>query len=332
MLEIAPGTEIALGTVASSVSFAAPLARVRRQVATGPHCAWVLADAGGTPLLLSILDPRWVATPGVFTDIEAAVARARTVTHKNLLVCHGVVPWERTHAVVWDDPGGKPLRDHLARMLGAGRAMDAARVQTIAAHASRAIGALHRVMPHGFVSLDTIHVGKGGRIFVGEAGVGAVVPRAPDYGRFHLAGLVPVPPECREGRRWDVRSDVYALAACCFELLTGQAPPSDGRPPFATVDVPIPDHLIAALSRALSPDPNARFESMRAFRAAVRGAPAPEQPRGSDPASAGGRPAADASRPIAAVAGGTAAHPRTPTLQPFGEGAPSGMGATSADA
>ena len=101
-------------------------------------------------------------------------------------------------------------------------------------------------------------------------------------------------PEQINGAKLDGRSDLYSLSISLYEMVTGRRP-FDGENTFAimaahmhTVPVPPVQHdprVPAALSdvilMGMAKDPNARFQSAGAFRAAlgrVLEAPAPAQP------------------------------------------------------
>ena len=90
----------------------------------------------------------------------------------------------------------------------------------------------------------------------------------------------------------DHRVDIYALAAITYEMLTGQ-PPFTGDNRFQLLykhghEAPIPPsvrnetiapHVEQAILRGLHKEPNARFESMAAFKSALLGDTEPTQKR-----------------------------------------------------
>ena len=100
-------------------------------------------------------------------------------------------------------------------------------------------------------------------------------------------------PEQVAGDAVDARADVYALAIVGYELITG-TPPFTGPtaqailtanlthepPPLTTVRRDVPPHVSAAIARALSKDPDARFRTATEFGEALARGPADPQRRG----------------------------------------------------
>lgn len=99
------------------------------------------------------------------------------------------------------------------------------------------------------------------------------------------------PPEQQSTAGLDVRSDIFALGATLFALLTGQTPPDAMRRQSGMAQLPAardlnPDvepYLSMAAARALSLNPAARFEDLNQFNKALErpygGAPQIGEPR-----------------------------------------------------
>ena len=106
------------------------------------------------------------------------------------------------------------------------------------------------------------------------------------------------PEQASGDKELDGRSDTFALACVLYELLAGE-PPFHGPTPQATLMrrftgpprnlrpvVQVPEHVEAALFRALARDPKERFATADEFAAALSGAPVPARAPDPKPAPA----------------------------------------------
>lgn len=79
----------------------------------------------------------------------------------------------------------------------------------------------------------------------------------------------------RGGRAGDTGSDIFALGCILFEMLTGrQALPAEAgqpAPPPSTITRGVPAELDPIVTRALAPDPGARYQSAATLSAELRG-------------------------------------------------------------
>lgn len=160
------------------------------------------------------------------------------------------------------------------------RAPDAVR---IAAGVLEALEVAHDAdLLHLGLDLDDVLIDLDGDVLVSNLGIGAAVTAArPPSEVARVLGDGVAPEQTTEGEV-DERTDVFAVGALLFELLTAQAPAGRSSPRQVRADVP--RSLDRAVARALAPDPSARFPSARAFAAALIGI---------TPGSSAGREAAD---------------------------------------
>lgn len=172
---------------------------------------------------------------------------------------------------------------------------------------ARGLAHVHR---HGVLHRDVkpsnIVVGQDGRAVLVDFGVAW----ADDLGALTRTGLVVgtpayFSPEQARGEPLDARSDVHALGATLFELLTGRPPYAEGPSPADTlrriIDQPapsaralapvVPPAVDAAVARALAKRRDQRVDDATAFAALLTAA------------LAEGTPRADARRPPPALVG-----------------------------
>ena len=122
---------------------------------------------------------------------------------------------------------------------------------------------------HGSVSPEVVWIAPMGRLWI--MGWEWAIPQSeippgvlPDFRTMALpnewpeGGWVPTP-----------LSDQWQLAAVCFEMLTGEAPPSSEVPPIQLLRPDAPQALAKVLDRALSVDPAERFPTVASMLRAV---------------------------------------------------------------
>ncbi len=156
---------------------------------------------------------------------------------------------------------------------------------------------VHRLgIVHRDLKPDNLMLTESGAIKVMDFGIA----RAADAARLTRTGLMVgtlryMAPEQMRGEPGDRRSDVYALGAVLYEMLTGRVPfaseseyeviraqVEEAPAPPSSLVPGLPAWLDAAVLRALAKDPAERFESAEAMRAVL---------------AAGGRPASQATMP-----------------------------------
>lgn len=237
---------------------------------------------------LKVLDPRAAALPGVTDRFRSAVAAAAAVGHPSLVGIlatgqAGPSPWVAMEYV----PGATA-----AAALERGGPLPASRAIAVAVDAARGLGALHaQGIVHGGVHPGNLFLAAGGGARLAEPGLASRAPEPSPH----------VAPEMRLGEDRDPRSDLYALGATLFHLLTGRAPAA-GTDPLA--DDGFSPGLFRILERCLAPRPEGRpasahelladlerqieversLDEERTRRQEARAASAPAAPRPAPPA------------------------------------------------
>lgn len=122
------------------------------------------------------------------------------------------------------------------------------------------------------------------------------------------------PPEQYGQGNTDARTDIYALGATLYTMLTGQRPPEsvqrlslDTIPAVNQINVQISPQLNQVVARAISLSPSQRYRTVAQFQAAMTApapsfspkpvSPSPAQPRVSAPAWVSSKPSVPKKRP-----------------------------------
>ena len=177
----------------------------------------------------------------------------------------------------WIDGG--LLREHLYH----GRPLEIDEALRIATQLCAALDYCHaRGIVHRDLKPDNVLVGADGRVTLMDFGA-ALLEGARKITTASLSTALGTPdymsPEQVKGQRGDARSDVYSLGIMLYEMLAG-APPYSGDnalavmaqhvqaepAPLRTKNKRVSAALEAVVAKALSKDPDARYQTMGAFQ------------------------------------------------------------------
>jgi tRNA A-37 threonylcarbamoyl transferase component Bud32/dipeptidyl aminopeptidase/acylaminoacyl peptidase len=171
---------------------------------------------------------------------------------------------------------GESLRQRLEReqMIPAGEAVRLTREVSDALAFAHEQGIVHRDIKPENILLDAGHavvtdfgiaraIGQGSAPTLTQTGMGVGTPRYMSPEQLMASSDV------------DGRSDIYSLGCVLYEMLVGQAPGYDEIVSGKIAVNPTLGRLQSVISRALSTDPAARFQSAREFTAALEVATRP---------------------------------------------------------
>ncbi|MEP6859804.1 MAG: serine/threonine-protein kinase [Deltaproteobacteria bacterium] len=229
---------------------------------------------------LKLLHPRFAASPEMRTRFEREVDALRQLEHPNIvrLLDAGISP-EGAPFLCMERLVGETLAARIERggPLPFEDVLDICRVVCDALAFTHARGMIHRDINASNVFL----CGDLERVVLLDFGIAKHL----DSGETELTAsheTVGTPswmaPEQIRGQPVDVRSDVYAVGALLFFLLTGKPPFHDPSPatvqylhlharrPFASELVAVSGRVDDVLRRAMAIEPRARFASVSALR------------------------------------------------------------------
>ena len=246
------------------------------------------------PVAIKSLLPEMAARPDIRTRFEAEARAAASLSHPNAVAVFDTGEHAGAPYIVMERLPGETLADRI----GSRPTGDVEAVRALAIEVLGALGAAHAVgLVHRDVKPANILIAADGRAKVADFGIAKSVQETAAGDHTATGQVFGTPaylaPERLDGAPATAQADLWSLGVVLYEVLTGTRPFAGGTPltmaraaaegahrPLAEVRPDVDPSLVAAVERALEPDPSARFASAAEMAAALGtgGAAAPTVP------------------------------------------------------
>lgn len=214
--------------------------------------------------------------------VDEALAEARAssfLTHPNIVTVHDFAVDDRYAYIVMEYVDGVTLAELMARVEGG------VLIWCEVAHVLRSVAAaLAYAHDNGVLHLDikpaNVMVARDGSVKLADFGMASIASAA-GWGGARGGTVGYMPPEQLAGDLVDERTDVFALAAVCYEALTGLRPfaastPAaslklieKGAPPLSDAEEGLAGPATLAFQTALAPSPSGRMTDPEEFAGEV---------------------------------------------------------------
>jgi serine/threonine-protein kinase len=227
---------------------------------------------------VKLLHPHLAADESFLARFRREAVAAARLSHPAIVSIYDTCADEGCEAIVMELVEGRTLRE----LLDERRWLEPGQAVAIIAEVADALETAHRAgVVHRDIKPANILLSDDGRVLVADFGIAKAGGDATTTNNT-LGTVKYLAPEQVEGAAVDARTDVYALGIVLYEALCGRPPfvadtdagtalarlhrdPMRPRNVRAGVPKPLEDVVLRAMAR----DPDARFESASAFRAAL---------------------------------------------------------------
>jgi serine/threonine-protein kinase len=243
---------------------------------------YLASDATGHQVVLKFPRLRIIGDPIVYERYQREVKIGHTLRHPAVQQVLEAGEYEGCPYLITEYIEGESLRAYL----GAHAPLTPEEAVQVLDKLCQGVAYCHtQGVVHRDLKPENIVITPAGEVIIIDFGI-ALLQGARRLTWAGLSNPVGTPdymaPEQIQGKRGDARSDLYALGAIGYELLSGQ-PPYEGDHPLAVmsqhlsgtirplteVNLTVPPTLDRVLQKALCRLPGARYQTVEAFRQAL---------------------------------------------------------------
>jgi len=247
--------------------------------ATDPNLKRVVAVKMIHPHLSN--DPDFVKR---FEEEATAVAQLR---HPGIIQVYDFNSDDDTYYMVLEFVPGETIQDHLKRLNADDRRLSVTKALEYIADICDAVDYAHqRGMIHRDIKPANLMLNVMGQAILMDFGIAKIVGGQRHTATGAVVGTAMyMAPEQITGENPDRRADIYSLGITLFEMLSGRPPfeadsamtlmmmhVNDPVPDLRNLNPDVPDALIPVINKALTKDPNDRYQSAAQMAAALRNA------------------------------------------------------------
>lgn len=240
----------------------------------------------GREVAVKIMHPSLATDPGFVERFRREAQTAARLNHPNVVTVHDCGDVDDTLFIVMELVEGTTLRELLSDF---GR-LDPQTARHMVAGVAAALDHAHaKGLVHRDVKPENVLVTPDGNVKVVDFGVAKALADEGSRltGERALGTIAYVAPEQLGGEEVDARADVFALGVMTYEALAGDVPFSGDTPTAVAAarlgrSVPSPGispAIDGAITRAMAPTPDDRFETAGEFARSMGGEGAPEHLR-----------------------------------------------------
>jgi serine/threonine protein kinase len=201
------------------------------------------------------------------TDLQTLIEGARAfqvLSHPNAITVFDAGEHQGRFYVAFEFLKGRTLRSEMA-----GRPVNVRRAVDMTIQIADAIADAHAAgYIHGGLSPESITITAKGHAKIPAFDLAVQTGLECTDGQVRLPDYVA--PEEARGQPADERSDVYSVGAILYEMLTVRRPMHRGAAAPSAANPRVPGQVDAIVLRAVSPNPDGRYQSVATFAADLR--------------------------------------------------------------